>query len=101
MASKQQLAQWCSETFGLTPLEVLMRIATNPENDVRVQQAAAANAASYVHPKLRQVELIDNTSKSREQLEHDVNAILERHIGRTVPGSVVATIPPGTRDLIG
>ena len=78
-----------------------MRIAVNPDNDVRVQQSAAANAAGYVHPKLRQVELIDNTAKSREQLEHDVGAILAKYIGRTVPGTVVATVPRRTRDLIG
>jgi hypothetical protein len=101
MTTNKQLAVLVQERFLTTPVEILMEIATDPENDVKVRQNAASNAAPYVHQRLRQVEMIDNTQKTREQLEHDVTAILAKYVHGAGPDTVVATVPRGRRDLIG
>ncbi len=45
------------ESSGLTPLDFMLAVLRDTENDKAMRLAAAKDAAPYVHPKLANIEL--------------------------------------------
>ena len=105
--SKQNLSTVIAERFLTSPVEILMEIATEIDaegkyvNDVKVRSTAASNAAPYVHQRLQQTEVIDNTQASREAIEHDVQRILRKYVGAAEDVHFIPVDAGGRRDLIG
>lgn len=54
------------ECSGLTPLEFMLNVLRDPQQDYDVRLEAAKSAAPYVHPKLANIEL---TGKDKGPLE--------------------------------
>lgn len=48
---------------GLTPLDFMLSVLRDPENEKSIRLAAAKDAAPYVHPKLANIELTGKDGK--------------------------------------
>ena len=71
---KRRLLQILEEKYpGWHPVAQLADIANNVENDLKTRMDAAKEVAQYVTPKLKAVEIHDNTATGLSELLQQLN----------------------------
>ena len=57
LKDKNRKVALASYNNGITPLEFMLEVMRDPDNDIILRMDAAKSAAPYVHPKLASVEM--------------------------------------------
>lgn len=97
MASKKGVREDILTRYGLTPLDFVMRLMTNPGVADETRLDAAKAALPYVHPRLKQLEVIDERdTRSPQEITTALEAVLDR-----AARSNIRLLPTAKRDLIG
>ena len=79
--NKQTVGMLLAQRKGLSPLEFLLSVMDDEDNDLKVRMDAAKAACPYVHPRLSAIEV------ANKPWDGDPNSISNKQLAEIIAGA--------------